>query len=146
MTPAELQRALFDALEELVAKDRYLLEHDLRHAISRNQLHVVYQPQVNIESGVVTGFEALLRWDHPERGAISPSVFIPIAEESGLILQIGEWVLRTACTEAATWSNPLSIAINVSGDLEELWRMTHPPVQAARKYALRMTTSVDPGL
>jgi diguanylate cyclase (GGDEF)-like protein len=96
------------------ARDRRLLEHELRHAISRNQLRLVYQPQVDIQSATVTGFEALLRWDHPERGTISPSVFIPIAEESGLILQIGEWALRTACAEAAKWTNPLSIAVNVS--------------------------------
>jgi diguanylate cyclase (GGDEF)-like protein/PAS domain S-box-containing protein len=104
----------FEAKMGAEVRDRRLLEHELRHAISRNQLRVVYQPQVNIQSGAVTGFEALLRWDHPERGAISPAVFIPVAEESGLILQIGEWVLRTACAEAASWTNPLSVAINVS--------------------------------
>ena len=104
----------FEAKMGAEVRDRRLLEHDLRHAISRNQLRLVYQPQVNVEGGTVTGFEALLRWHHPERGAISPSVFIPIAEESGLILQIGEWVIRTACVEAASWTNPLSIAVNVS--------------------------------
>lgn len=95
-------------------RDRRLLEHDLRHAVSRNQLRLVYQPQVDIQSGEVTGFEALVRWQHPERGEIPPSVFVPVAEESGLILQIGEWVLRTACNEAARWKSPLSIAVNVS--------------------------------
>jgi diguanylate cyclase (GGDEF)-like protein len=95
-------------------RERRLLEHDLRHAVSRNQLKLVYQPQVELRSGEVTGFEALLRWTHPERGEVSPSVFVPIAEESGLILQIGEWVLRTACAEAASWSVPLTIAVNVS--------------------------------
>ena len=96
-------------------RERRLLEHDLRHAVSRNELHLVYQPQVDIETGDVTGFEALVRWDHPVRGTVAPGVFIPIAEESGLILQIGDWVLRTACTEAASWHAPLSIAVNVSG-------------------------------
>jgi diguanylate cyclase (GGDEF)-like protein/PAS domain S-box-containing protein len=95
-------------------RDRRLLEHDLRQALARNQLALVYQPQVNLQSGEITGFEALLRWEHPERGSVSPSVFLPIAEESGLILQIGEWVMRNACAEACRWSNPLSIAINVS--------------------------------
>jgi diguanylate cyclase (GGDEF)-like protein/PAS domain S-box-containing protein len=95
-------------------RERRLLEHDLRHAVSRNQLKLVYQPQVELRSGEVTGFEALLRWTHPERGEVSPSVFVPIAEESGLIQQIGEWVLRTACAEAASWSVPLTIAVNVS--------------------------------
>jgi diguanylate cyclase (GGDEF)-like protein len=104
----------FEAEMGAQVRDRRLLEHELRHAISRNQLRIVYQPQVNIQTGVVTGFEALLRWDHPERGEVSPSVFIPVAEESGLILQIGEWVLRTACAEAAKWDNPLSVAVNVS--------------------------------
>lgn len=95
-------------------RDRRLLEHDLRHAISRGQLRLVYQPQVDIKSGEVSGFEALLRWHHPERGDISPAIFIPVAEESGLTLQIGEWVLRTACATAATWSAPLTVAVNVS--------------------------------
>ena len=95
-------------------RDRRLLEHELRHAISRNQLRIVYQPQVNITTSEVIASRRWCAGDHPERGAIPPSVFIPIAEESGLILQIGEWVLRTACTEAASWTNPLSIAVNVS--------------------------------
>jgi len=95
-------------------RDRRLLEHELRHAIVRQQLELVYQPQVRIKDNELTGFEALLRWHHPERGDISPAVFIPLAEESGLILQIGEWALETACREAAGWKNPLSIAVNVS--------------------------------
>jgi diguanylate cyclase (GGDEF)-like protein/PAS domain S-box-containing protein len=95
-------------------RDRRMLEHDLRHALSRNQLSLVYQPQIEIDSGNVTGFEALIRWHHPERGEIPPAIFIPVAEESGLILQIGEWVLRTAAAEAARWTAPLSIAVNVS--------------------------------
>ena len=73
-----------------------------------------YQPQVDIQTNEVTGFEALVRWNHPERGEVSPGVFVPIAEESGLILQIGEWVMRTACAEAARWKVPLGIAVNVS--------------------------------
>jgi diguanylate cyclase (GGDEF)-like protein/PAS domain S-box-containing protein len=95
-------------------RDRRMLEHDLRHAISRRELHLVYQPQQNIQSGNVVGLEALLRWTHATHGPITPSTFIPIAEESGSILQIGEWVLRTACTEAATWPRPLTLAVNVS--------------------------------
>ena len=95
-------------------RDRRLLEHDLRHAVSRNQLRLVYQPQVDIQTGDVTGFEALVRWRHPLRGDVSPAEFVPIAEESGLILQIGEWVMRTACAEAASWTGDLTIAVNVS--------------------------------
>ena len=95
-------------------KTRRYLEHDLRHAIARGEFHLVYQPQKAIATGEVTGFEALIRWRHPERGIISPATFIPVAEESGTILQIDEWVLRTACREAAGWSRPLVVAVNIS--------------------------------
>ena len=95
-------------------RDRRQLEHDLRHAVAKGELELVYQPQTQIESGAITGFEALLRWRHPERGSISPAVFVPIAEETGAILEIGAWVLREACRAAAGWPNPLAIAVNVS--------------------------------
>jgi diguanylate cyclase len=95
-------------------RERRLLEHDLRHAISRRELRLVYQPQKDIKTGTITGLEALLRWTHATRGEIGPAVFIPIAEESGAILQIGEWVLRAACREASTWNRPLAVAVNVS--------------------------------
>ncbi|MDB5655881.1 MAG: bifunctional diguanylate cyclase/phosphodiesterase [Tardiphaga sp.] len=96
------------------ARDRRLLEQDLRHAIAGNQMSLVYQPQENMIRGTVIGFEALLRWRHPLRGHISPDLFIPVAEQNGSILEIGEWVLRTACREAAGWTMPLTIAVNVS--------------------------------
>ena len=95
-------------------RDRRQLEHDLRNAIQRGELRLVYQPQADLQSNQVFGFEALLRWHHATRGDISPTVFIPIAEECGAILQLGEWVLRSACAEAAGWSRPLTIAVNVS--------------------------------
>jgi EAL domain-containing protein (putative c-di-GMP-specific phosphodiesterase class I) len=95
-------------------RDRRLLEHDLRNAISRGEMRLVYQPQKDIRSGAVVGFEALLRWKHPTRGEVSPAEFIPIAEDTGVILAIGEWVLRTACAEATRWASPLTIAVNVS--------------------------------
>jgi predicted signal transduction protein with EAL and GGDEF domain len=103
----------FEAVMGAQVRDRRQLEHDLRQAIVRRQLSLVYQPQTDIKTHEVVGFEALLRW---ERGGqqISPATFVPIAEESGSILQIGEWVLRAACREAATWNQPLSIAVNVS--------------------------------
>lgn len=104
----------FEASMGAQVRNRQHLEHDLRHAISRRELSLVYQPQKDIKTGAVVGFEALLRWQHPERGVISPAIFIPIAEEGGSILQIGEWVLRTACHEAASWKCPLSVAVNVS--------------------------------
>jgi diguanylate cyclase len=104
----------FEAAMGMEVRDRRLLEHDLRHAISRRELSLVYQPQQDVKSTDVVGFEALLRWKHATRGDIPPSLFIPIAEESGAILQIGEWVLRTACREGATWTRPLTVAVNVS--------------------------------
>jgi diguanylate cyclase (GGDEF)-like protein/PAS domain S-box-containing protein len=104
----------FEAAMGIQVRDRRILEHDLRNAIMRRQFHLVYQPQARVESGEVIGFEALLRWRHPERGEVSPSIFIPVAEESGTILQVGEWVLRTACREAAGWARPLAVAVNVS--------------------------------
>ena len=104
----------FEARMGAEVRERRMLEHDLRHAIARDELRLVYQPQQEIQSRKVIGFEALLRWKHPTRGEISPAVFIPIAEETGAILQIGDWVLKTACREAATWTQPLKIAVNVS--------------------------------
>jgi diguanylate cyclase (GGDEF)-like protein len=96
------------------AQDRQILENDLRKAIGRGELQLVYQPVVNAQSEQLSGFEALVRWHHASRGVISPSLFIPLAEESGLIPQIGEWVLRTACMEAAKWPEQIRIAVNLS--------------------------------
>jgi diguanylate cyclase (GGDEF)-like protein len=94
--------------------DRRQLEHDLRRAVANQEFKLVYQPQHDIKTSEVIGFEALLRWNHPTRGQLSPDKFIPLAEESGLILGIGEWVLRTACRDAAKWTNLLTVAVNVS--------------------------------
>ena len=96
------------------ARERQLMESDLRVALEKGQLRLVYQPCVDASSEAVTGFEALVRWDHPERGPVSPAVFIPLAEEIGLINEIGEWVLRTACAEAAKWPEHISVAVNLS--------------------------------
>jgi diguanylate cyclase (GGDEF)-like protein len=93
---------------------RRALEIELRQAISDGGLEVYYQPCVGLQDNKITGCEALLRWRHPERGMISPAEFIPIAEETGLINQIGEWVLTTACAEATTWPDDIRIAVNVS--------------------------------
>lgn len=98
----------------IASRERRLLEHDLRLALARNEMHLLYQPQMDTQRQGIVGFEALLRWTHATRGEISPAVFIPIAEETGSILQIGDWVLKTACHEAATWNQPLSVAVNVS--------------------------------
>jgi diguanylate cyclase len=104
----------FEASMGATVRDRRLLEHDLRNAIARNEFRLVYQPQKDIQTGKIVAFEALLRWKHPTRGDVPPAEFIPIAEDTGAILQIGEWVLRTACREAATWTAPLTVAVNVS--------------------------------
>ncbi|MES2337763.1 MAG: EAL domain-containing protein [Pseudomonadota bacterium] len=102
--------------EEMLAgaQNRKQLEDDLRHALPGNQLHLVYQPQVSTKDESVVGYETLLRWDHPTKGAISPADFIPIAEDCGMIEAIGEWVLRTACIEAAKWPEWMRVAVNVS--------------------------------
>jgi diguanylate cyclase (GGDEF)-like protein/PAS domain S-box-containing protein len=90
------------------------LEHDLRSALANGELALNYQPLVNLECNEISGFEALLRWYHPQRGMVSPADFIPLAEKTGLIGPIGEWVLRQACAEAATWPEHLKIAVNLS--------------------------------
>ncbi|MEA3013302.1 MAG: hypothetical protein QOD42_1847 [Sphingomonadales bacterium] len=96
------------------AQDRQILETDLRKAIARGELQLQYQPVVNAQTEELSGFEALVRWHHPTRGVISPSLFVPLAEEAGLILSIGEWVLRTACLEAAKWPEHIRVAVNLS--------------------------------
>jgi diguanylate cyclase (GGDEF)-like protein/PAS domain S-box-containing protein len=104
----------FEAAMGAQIRERRSIEHDLRSAIANNELSLAYQPQAQVDTGEVNGFEVLLRWTHPTRGNVPPSIFIPIAEESGLILKIGEWVMREACREAAAWMRPLTIAVNVS--------------------------------
>jgi diguanylate cyclase (GGDEF)-like protein len=93
---------------------RRAIEIGLRTALAKGELALVFQPQVNIEEGRICGCEALLRWNHPKRGTISPQEFIPVAEETGLIVQIGEWVLRQACAVAAGWPADISVAVNLS--------------------------------
>jgi EAL domain-containing protein (putative c-di-GMP-specific phosphodiesterase class I) len=93
---------------------RRTLELDFRAALADRSFELYYQPLVDLTSGAVTGCEALLRWHHPERGMISPAEFIPVAEETGLITELGEWVLTTACTEAVNWPPHVRLAVNVS--------------------------------
>lgn len=99
--------------------ERLTLESSLRRALQQNELFLVYQPQVDIRRGRVVGAEALLRWRHPQRGLVMPAEFIPLAEETGLILPMGEWVLRAACAEAMAWQRAgfshLRVAVNISG-------------------------------
>ena len=106
-------------------REKRALQQDLRTALGRDEFALHYQPQANID-GEVNGFEALVRWHHPRYGMIAPNTFIPLAEESGIIIELGEWILRAACREAASWPRPLDIAINLSpvqfqhGDLPKL--------------------------
>jgi diguanylate cyclase (GGDEF)-like protein/PAS domain S-box-containing protein len=101
------------ALDERM-KARRRLQLDLRGALARGEFEVFYQPLLNLHSNEISGVEALLRWHHPERGMILPGEFIPIAEDISLIHQLGEWVLRSACTEVATWPAPIKVAVNLS--------------------------------
>ena len=103
----------------LLAKEKISYENLLRHAIEKNELEVYYQPQVHLSTGKIVGAEALLRWNHPTQGRVSPDIFIPIAEESGLITSIGEWVLNQACKQAKVWldmGHRLTMAVNVSAN------------------------------
>jgi len=116
-------RARYELYDEEMHKDalvRLQVENDLRRALDNDQFVMQYQPIVDLNSGLVTGFEALIRWDHPLRGRISPGVFIPIAEETGLIVQIGRWVLEQSCRdlkrlqETLTLDRPISMSVNLS--------------------------------
>jgi len=105
---------MFDIAMDLEARARNALEVDLRNAVARNEFEVYYQTVADFESGEVCGVEALIRWHHPERGMVPPGEFVPLAEETGLIVQIGDWVLRTACLQAAKWPKNVKLAVNLS--------------------------------
>jgi diguanylate cyclase (GGDEF)-like protein/PAS domain S-box-containing protein len=115
----------FDLDMDKRLRERRALQHELRSALGRDEFELHYQPQA-LMNGEFVGLEALVRWRNPARGMVSPGMFIPLAEESGLIIPIGEWILREACREAASWPRPLRIAVNLSpiqfrhGDLAEL--------------------------
>ena len=93
---------------------RRALDREMRRALAYRQFSLHYQPQLDFESGRLTGFEALLRWDHPERGTVPPGQFVPLAEETGFIVPLGEWVIRQACADAAAWPDDMSVAVNLS--------------------------------
>jgi predicted signal transduction protein with EAL and GGDEF domain len=112
-----LHRVFTEAMDT-EARERVALAEELRDAIDLGQLFLLYQPQVALSDGAITGLEALVRWRHPTRGEIEPGVFIPVAEEMGLIGKLGRWVLRTACRQAGAWRDagapPVRICVNVS--------------------------------
>jgi len=119
-TSGKSRYEVFDQSMTATALDRLQLEADLRHAIDRGELRVVYQPIMTLETGRIREVEALLRWVHPQRGVISPTEFIPIAEATGLIIPIGQWVLEAACQQARAWQlacptePPLIMSVNLS--------------------------------
>jgi EAL domain-containing protein (putative c-di-GMP-specific phosphodiesterase class I) len=137
----------------LRAVDRQSIEEDLRHALERKELSLHYQPKINLMTGAITGAEALLRWKHPTRGNIPPMKFIPVAEDSGLILPIGAWVLQEACTQTKAWVDaglpPISMAVNVSAVqfrnddfLKDLFATLHETGIDPRSLELEVTESV----
>jgi diguanylate cyclase (GGDEF)-like protein len=105
---------LFDPEMDVEIQARRSLEVDLHRALTAGEFHIAYQPLINLAMNKVVGMEALVRWSHPERGLISPGEFIPVAEETGLIGPLGEWVLRQACAEAKQWPSDIRLAVNLS--------------------------------
>lgn len=110
---------LFDPEMEDAVSRRHVLERELRHAVERDELRLFYQPKIDLGTGRVIGMEALVRWQHPELGMVSPAQFIPVAEDTGVIVAIGDWVLREACRQTRAWHDAghkeLVVAVNVSG-------------------------------
>ena len=140
------QYQFFDARMNTHAHERLLLENSMRRAVERGELALYYQPQIDLRSNTVTGVEALLRWQHPERGVLLPAEFIAIAEDTGLIVEIGAWVLREACRQAVAWQRaglPLArMAVNLS--VRQILRQVGLPVLV--KSVLRETGLIASGL
>ncbi|MEH2537594.1 MULTISPECIES: putative bifunctional diguanylate cyclase/phosphodiesterase [unclassified Bradyrhizobium] len=105
---------MFDPQMDAIVQTRRSLERDMRNALAQGDFSLFYQPLVNLQTKKVTAFEALMRWHHPERGSVAPSEFIPVAEEMGLILPLGEWALRQACMEAVHWPDEINLSVNLS--------------------------------
>jgi diguanylate cyclase (GGDEF)-like protein len=126
-------QAYFDAAMNAAALQRFTIEAHMRGALQRGEFSLHYQPQFDVRSGGLSGMEALLRWNNPELGSVPPSDFIPVAEETGLILEIGEWVLRNACAQAKVWREmglpSVRLAVNVSG--QQFALKEFPPLVAA---------------
>jgi diguanylate cyclase (GGDEF)-like protein len=129
---------VFDQTMQARASSRLGVLNDLGLALEREQFSLQYQPQIDISSGAVTTFEALLRWQHPQRGAVAPSEFIPVAEETGLIVPIGAWVLRNACQEALRWPPDVRVSINLSA----VQCASRSTVEVVREVL--MSTAIEP--
>ena len=109
-----LWRDFFEAAMDEQMQNRRTMEQDLRKALPSGEFELHFQPVVNLQSSAISGFEALVRWNHPERGLISPATFIPLAEEIGFIVPLGEWIVREACLAARNWPDDLRVAVNIS--------------------------------
>ena len=126
----------FSAELQFEQDDRMQMENDLRQAIASHQFHLMFQPLVSAKTQSLVGFEALIRWNHPKRGLVPPPVFIPVAEEAGLMGAIGEWVIDEACRAVATWPEPLTMAINISPKQIILPALPNVVSQALSRYKL----------
>ena len=144
--------AFFSQVKNSAYSDRLSLESDLRRALSNGELELYYQPQVHTETGAVVGMEALIRWNHPQRGLLHPADFIPLAEDTGLIGAIGEWVLRTACVQTKAWQlagvPPIRIAVNLSAQqiesqnfLDNVTRLLHDTGLQSQQLEIEITES-----
>ena len=105
---------MFDPEIEAIVQARSALEREMRNGIVQSHFRVFYQPLINLQTQKVTAFEALIRWEHPERGLVCPDEFIPLAEDTGLIVRLGEWTMREACNEAMSWPAEISVSVNLS--------------------------------
>jgi len=130
------QCCYFSTTLQSEAEDRARLEQDLRVALAGDQFHLTYQPLICAKTQTLTGFEALLRWTHPERGNVPPNIFIPIAEESNLIVAIGEWVINEACRAAASWPEHITVALNISPRQLVLRSLPNTVSEALGRYKL----------
>jgi EAL domain-containing protein (putative c-di-GMP-specific phosphodiesterase class I) len=148
------QLRVFDPMLDLYARERHEIERDLSKAIALGQFHIAYQPQMRTDDLTLVGAEALIRWQHPVYGDVRPGRFIPLSEESGFIAKIGEWMIKQACMEAASWPGNAAVAINVSPvEMRDPAFLSH--VQSAlgrsqldpRRLELELTEGVllDPG-
>ncbi|HMB48346.1 MAG TPA: GGDEF domain-containing phosphodiesterase, partial [Afifellaceae bacterium] len=140
---------IYEVEMDRVAQERRVLERQVSRALEQDQFELHFQPLVEVDSDRVTGFEALVRWNHPDRGSVSPEIFIPVAEQTGAIRAIGEWVLKQACNTAAHWPDDLTLAVNLSVRQFENGRIIRSVTEAleasslpAGKLEIEVTESV----
>jgi len=143
-TLGKAQYQVFDAKMHTRALTLLQIESDLRRAIEREEFHVHYQPIVSLQSGRISGFEALVRWDHPERGRIPPSDFIPVAEETGLIMQIDRWVLRQACLQMRWWQESLPVTKQMKVSVNLSCKQFMQPMIVEQVLEILQETGLDP--